>query len=132
MNGVSLINGQAPTPNPLSPSSNPTSPAVGISGAQAGAINAPVAPSPLNSNGNPHYQHPNQGASQQQPQQGFVPMQLDPFPQPAQATQAMQHPQIAQQQEAQQQPQSRSQQTLNGGWQSDKDVDDRRKMIAMM
>jgi hypothetical protein len=54
---------------------------------------------------------------------------VDPFPHPAQA---MQHPQIAQQQEAQQQPQSRSQQTLNGGWQSDKDVDDRRKMIAMM
>jgi hypothetical protein len=39
---------------------------------------------------------------------------------------------LAQQQEAQQQPQSISQQTLNGGWQRDKDVDDRRKMIAMM
>lgn len=125
MNGVSHINGQAPTPNPLSPSSNPTSPAVGMSGAQAGAINAPVA----SSSGNPHYQHPSQAASQQQPQQGFVPMQLDAFPQPGQT---MQHPQIEQQQVAQQQPQSRSQQTLNGGWQSDKDVDDRRKMIAMM
>ena len=39
---------------------------------------------------------------------------------------------LAQQQEAHQQPQSISQQTLNGRWQRDKDVDDRRKMIAMM
>jgi hypothetical protein len=37
-----------------------------MSGAQAGAINAPVA----SSSGNPHYQHPSQAASQQQPQQG--------------------------------------------------------------
>jgi len=56
-------------------------------------------------------------------------MELDPLPPPLEA---MQHSQVAQQQAAQQAVQARPHQALNGGWQSDKDVDDRRKMIAKM
>jgi len=71
-----------------------------------------------------HYQHQMQAPALQQPP--HPPVQGMPGQPVAQPPQPMQHPQMQQQQQARQPMQ------LNGGWQSDKDVEDRRKMIAKM
>ncbi|KAL7549755.1 hypothetical protein ACHAWF_013022 [Thalassiosira exigua] len=149
----------APTPNPLSaPVAAPTAMAGGHVAAPTplamppGTVAAPTAPPPA-TNGHPvptHYQHQSQAmppAPGLAPGQraGGVPIQgMHRAPPPSAAPngqppavgrqpsvlqrppQPMQHPQLQQQQQhAQARPQP-----LNGGWQSDKDVDERRKMIA--
>jgi len=96
-------------------------------------VAAPMQPPPANgpAPGPAQYQQQAyQGVMQQQPQQQQ--MQLSgtnyaPAPQ-AQPQQAVQ--QQAPQQQVQQQQQHFPHQGLNGGWQSDKDYHDRRKMIA--
>jgi hypothetical protein len=121
-------NGHGATPNPLSaPVAQPPPPPVNNAhpppaplAMPPGTMNAPAPP--LIANGHPmptHYQHQSQAMAPAPP----LAQQLH-HPPSAQPMQQMQQ-QVAQQSQARPQP-------LNGGWQSDKDVDDRRKMIAKM
>ncbi len=129
-NNPPSVNGHGATPNPLSapvaqhppPSTvNNVCPPAPLA-MPPGTINAP-APPPLVANGHPmptHYQHtPAPPLAQQQ--------QKPPHPPSAQSMQPVQQ----QQQQLAQQSQARPQ-PLNGGWQSDKDINDRRRMIAKM
>eukprot|EP00571_Detonula_confervacea_P015865 CAMPEP_0172301040 /NCGR_PEP_ID=MMETSP1058-20130122/3011_1 /TAXON_ID=83371 /ORGANISM="Detonula confervacea, Strain CCMP 353" /LENGTH=1734 /DNA_ID=CAMNT_0013011029 /DNA_START=299 /DNA_END=5503 /DNA_ORIENTATION=+ len=148
------------TPNPLSApvAVAPPPPPVGNAvpaplAMPPGTISAP-APPPPNANGHPmptHYQHQSQAMApapplvQQQQQRPPVVQGMQhappqptvangqpqqPVAQPVRPPQPMQHPQLVQQAPVQQQAAQARPQPLNGGWQSDKDVEDRRKMIA--
>ena len=136
-NNPPSANGHGATPNPLSAPVAQHPPLSTVNNVSTpaplamppGTINAP-APSPLVTNGHSmptHYQHQSQAMATvpapplaQQQQKPHRP----PSAQPMQPMQQQQQ-QLAQQSQARPQP-------LNGGWQSDKDVDDRRKMIAKM
>lgn len=125
-NGAPLAAPPGATPNPLSAPVAP--PMAAPLPMPPGTVNAPV---PQTANGHPmptHYQHQSQAMAPAPPVAGQPQQQLPP---PAANGQPMQHPQLAQQQ-AVPQGQARGPQPLNGGWQSDKDVDERRKMIAKM
>ncbi|KAL9183138.1 hypothetical protein ACHAXT_004925 [Thalassiosira profunda] len=139
-------NGAPPVPAPGQGVANPLS--APVAPPPAGGAPAPLAmpPGTVNAQAPPpnaaghamptHYQHQSQAMApapplQHQPLQGMQhapPVAANGQPpamgQPgARPPQPMQHPQLQQQQ-------ARAPQPLNGGWQSDKDVEDRRKMIA--